>query len=112
MFKLALHHPFEKQVLAVLASPFLEVHKLNNKKMKNYVVGILSMFENDLKLFKITAENEYEAVKKGMIEFAENPESKKHEIDWQNSEDYPTDLDGLYSVYVEVPFSVVEVGSF
>jgi hypothetical protein len=31
--------------------------------MKNYVVGILSMFENDLKLFKITAENEYEAVK-------------------------------------------------
>lgn len=58
MFKLALHHPFEKQVLAVLASPFLEVHKLNNKKMKNYVVGILSMFENDLKLFKITAEND------------------------------------------------------
>jgi len=28
MFKLALHHPFEKQVLAVLASPFLEVQSL------------------------------------------------------------------------------------
>ena len=37
--------------------------------MKNYVVGILSMFENDLKLFKVMAENEYEAVKKGMVEF-------------------------------------------
>lgn len=32
--------------------------------MKNYIVGILSMFENELKLFKITAENEYEAVNK------------------------------------------------
>ena len=80
--------------------------------MKNYVVGILSMFENDLKLFKITAENEYEAVKKGMVEFADNPGSKQQEIDWQNSDDYPTDLKGLHSVYEEVPFSVVEVGSF
>jgi len=80
--------------------------------MKNYVVGILSMFENDLKLFKVVAENEYEAVKKGMIEFCDNPESKQCELDWQNSPDYPTDLDSLYSVYVEVPFSVIEVGSF
>ena len=77
--------------------------------MKNYVVGILSMFENDLKLFKVMAENEYEAVKKGMVEFTER---KQYEIDWQNSEDYPTDLEGLYSVYEEVPFSVIEVGSF
>ena len=80
--------------------------------MKNYVVGILSMFENDLKLFKVMAENEYEAVKKGMVEFTDNPESKQYEIDWQNSEDYPTDLEGLYSVYEEVHFSVIEVGSF
>ena len=87
-------------------------NQINNKKMKNYVVGILSMFENDLKLFKVVAENEYEAIKKGMVEFTDNPESKKHEIDWQNSSDYPTDLEGLYSVYEEVPFSVVEVGSF
>ncbi len=80
--------------------------------MKNYVVGILSMFENDLKLFKVTAENEYEAVKKGMVEYVDNAEGKQHEIDWQNSEDYPKDLDGLYSVYEELPFSFVEVGSF
>lgn len=80
--------------------------------MKNYVVGILSMFENDLKLFKITAQDEYNAVKKAMVEFTDNAESKQHEIDWQNSEDYPTDLEGMYSVYEELPFSVVEVGSF
>jgi hypothetical protein len=80
--------------------------------MKNYVVGILSMFENDLKLFKVEAENEYEAVKKGMIQFNDNPQSKQCEIDWQNSQDYPTDLNGLYSAYEEIPFSVVQVGSF
>jgi hypothetical protein len=79
--------------------------------MKNYVVGILSMFENDLKLFKVVAENEYEAVKKGMIEFTA-PKSKQAEIDWQNSPDYPTDLEGLCSVYEEICFNVVEVGAF
>ena len=79
--------------------------------MKNYVVGLCSMYDNDLKLFKVVAENEYEAVKKSMIEFTEDPESKQHEIDWQNSEDYPTDLEGLHSVYEEMPFSVIEVGS-
>lgn len=81
----------------------------NNNDMKNYVVGILSMFENDLKLFKVTAENEYDAVKKGMVEFSSDEESKQFELDWQNSEDYPKDLKGLYSVYEEIPFNVVEV---
>ena len=66
--------------------------------MKNYVVGILSMFENDLKLFKVMAENEYEAVKKGMVEFTDNPESKQYEIDWQNSEEYPKTYDELVDV--------------
>jgi len=77
--------------------------------MKNYVVGILSLFENVLKLFKITAENEYEAVKKGMIEFNEDEESKQFEIDWQNSEDYPKEFSELYNIYEEIPFSVIEI---
>lgn len=77
--------------------------------MKNYVVGILSMFENDLKLFKITAENEYEAVKLAMVEFVDNEESKQHERNWQNSEDYPEDFEGLYSVYEEMPFNIIEI---
>ena len=77
--------------------------------MKNYVVGILSMFENNLKLFKVTAENKFEAVKKGMVEFCEDEESKQFEINWQNSEDYPTDYEGLYDAYEEVPFDVIEI---
>jgi hypothetical protein len=77
--------------------------------MKNYVVGILSFFENDLKLFKVTAENKYEAVKKGMIDFLENEESKQYEIDFQNSKDYPKTFEDLYDTYQEVPFNVIEV---
>ena len=77
--------------------------------MKNYVVGILSMFENDLKLFKVIAENEYEAVKKGMVDFWNKEEAKMQEIDWQNSEDYPKDIKGLYTIYEEMPFSIIEV---
>lgn len=77
--------------------------------MKNYVVGILSMFENDLKLFKVSAENKYEAVKKGMVEFCSTEKSKQDEIEWQNHEDYPTDFDGLHNAYEEIPFDVIEI---
>lgn len=80
--------------------------------MKKYIVGILSMFENDLKLFKIEAKSEYEAVKKGMIEFSANEENKQYEIEWQNSNEYPKDLEGLYRVYEEVRFNVIEVTEF
>lgn len=76
--------------------------------MKNYVVGILSMFENDLKLFKITAENEYEAVKKGLAEFTPE-EYREEEIDFQNSEDYPKTIQGLTHIYEEIPFNVIEI---
>jgi len=74
--------------------------------MKNYVVGILSMFENDLKLFKITAENEYEAIKKGMLEFSNNDEN---EIEWQADENYPKDFTGLCSAYEDIPFNIIEI---
>lgn len=36
--------------------------------MKTFVVGILSLFGYKPKLLKINAENEYEALKKGMVE--------------------------------------------
>ena len=56
--------------------------------MKTFVVGILSLFDHKLKLLKINAENEYEALKKGMIESC-NEKYKQAEINWQNSEEYP-----------------------
>ena len=74
--------------------------------MKNYIVGILSMFDNDLKLFKITAENEYEAVKKGMLEYSNND---KNELEWQQSKDYPKDIEAMYIAYEEMPFNVIEI---
>jgi len=77
--------------------------------MKNYVVGILSMFENNLKLFKVQAENEYEAVKIGMIEFCDNGDARLAEYEWQISNEYPKDLNGLYSVYEDLSFNVIEI---
>jgi len=77
--------------------------------MKNYVVGILSFFDNELKLFKITAENEYEAVKKGFVELASTPESKQNEIDWQNSPHYPSDLEEMLDTYEDISFNVIEI---
>ena len=77
--------------------------------MKNYVVGILSMFENDLKLFKVTTKSEYEAVKIAMIMFNENQEARQAEIDWQNSEQYPDNYEDLFYAYEETPFNVIEI---
>lgn len=66
--------------------------------MKNFVVGILSFFENDLKLFKITAENEYEAAKKGLIEFTDE-EFKVSETTFQQADNYPKDYETLIDFY-------------
>lgn len=62
--------------------------------LKTFVVGILSLFDYDLKLLKINAENEYEALKKGTIESC-SEKYKQDEIDWQNSEEYPKTYDEL-----------------
>ena len=79
--------------------------------MKNYVIGYLSFFENDLKMFKIQAESEYEAVKKTMIEVCSKEEYKESEIEWQNSEDYPQDLESLMDMLYnsDIAVEVVEV---
>lgn len=74
--------------------------------MKKYVVAIISFFDNEIKQFKIEAESEYEAVKKGMIEFT-SEEHRQSEIDYQNSEYYPKNIEELY--YDEMDFCVTEV---
>lgn len=80
--------------------------------MKNYIVGIFSIFEGSLHLFKVTAENEYEAVKIGMMRLAIMTESEQYEEEWQKSEEYPKDIEGLHIAYVEIAFSVIEVSAF
>ena len=77
--------------------------------MKNYVVGIVSMFDNEMKLLKVQAESEYEAVKIGMINFYEDEGSQECETNWQNAEEYPKDFDGLILAYEEMPFKVIEI---
>lgn len=78
--------------------------------MKNYVVALISFFENDIKQFKVEAENEYEAVKKGVLAFT-NEEYRASEIEFQNSEDYPKNMEGLELFYnnADMDFSVMEI---
>jgi len=80
--------------------------------MKKFIVSICSFFEYEVKSFEIEAENEYEAVKKGMIEFAEKESYKQSEIGFQNSGDYPKTIEELRDIYDEMDFAVIEVGSF
>lgn len=78
--------------------------------MKKFVVAIVSFFENEVKQFKIEADNEYDAVKIAMVDFTESEESKQHELDYQNSDNYPKTIQDLY--YDEMDFSVIEVMEF
>jgi hypothetical protein len=82
----------------------------NKENMKNYVVGILSMFENDLKLFKVEADNEYEALKKGMLEFTPD-EYKEHELEFQNGAICPPNFESLTGYYEvgEIITEVIEI---
>lgn len=83
---------------------------LKNKVMKNYVVGILSLFENDLKLFKVKAEDKYEALKKGMVDFT-SEEYKKDEIEFQNGDVCPPNFESLTGYYNvgEIMTNVIEI---
>jgi hypothetical protein len=82
----------------------------NKENMKNYVVGILSMYENDLKLFKVEAEDKYEALKKGMVDFT-SEEYKEHEIAFQNGAICPPNFESLTDYYAvgEIITEVIEI---
>lgn len=80
--------------------------------MKKYEVVVGCTITNFHKVFKIDAENEFEALKIGLVGFATSPETKQAEIDKQNSEDYPKDVDELVEIYNENYFSVIEENYF
>jgi len=82
----------------------------NKENMKNYVVGILNMFDHDLKLFKVEAEDKYEALKKGMVGYT--PEEDKHyEIQFQNGTVCPPNFESLTGYYEvgEIITEVIEI---
>ncbi len=81
--------------------------------MGKYVVAVLSFFDNELKQFKVEAESDYHAVGMAMIEFS-NEKYRKDEIEFQNSGDYPANIEDLEEHYIngEIVFSVIEVSQF
>ena len=80
--------------------------------MKKYEVVVGCTITNFYKVFKIDAENEFEALKIGLVGFATSPETKQAEIDRQNSEDYPTDIETIIEIYNENYFSIVDEYDF
>ena len=83
---------------------------LKNEVMKNYVVGILWLDENNLKLFKVEAENEYEALKKGMLEYTPD-KYKEHELEFQNGDVCPPNFESLTGYYNvgDIMTNVIEI---
>lgn len=81
--------------------------------MKHYIVAIISFFDNEIKQYQVESDSQYEAVKKGLLEFC-GEENRASELEWQESEDYPTEIAEMheYLANAEIGFSVVEVGSF
>ncbi len=78
--------------------------------MKNYVVAIISFFENQIKQYTVSAENEYEALKIGLLNFTPE-EQRADEVDFQKSVEYPQNLDELekYLANGDMSGSVIEI---
>ena len=76
---------------------------------KTYVVSTVNFFENDIKSKKIIALDEFDAVKKMMVLLCEDNENAvADELAWQNSDDYPKNLDELEEVLANA-VTVIEI---
>lgn len=63
-----------------------EFEKLwKNSNMKTFVVAIVSLFDNDLKQFKIQAETDVLAVKQALIDSCKSEEGKQEQIEWNKT---------------------------
>lgn len=69
--------------------------------MKKYIVGYLSFFENELILDSVEAESDFEAAKKFLVSICITEESKKEELDYQNSDSFPKTLEELKDLWFD-----------
>ena len=84
---------------------------LKNKEiMKNYIVGVSDLNGYGLHLFKVEAEDNYDALKKGMLEFTPE-EYKEHELEFQNGAICPPNFESLTGFYDvgEIMTNVIEI---
>lgn len=78
--------------------------------MKNFVVGIYSTFDGELKLFKQAAETDFDAVKRAMVDLCQTEEARASEVEYQKSFLYPANIPELLEIVGEqMPFSVIEI---
>ena len=78
---------------------------------KKFVVALISFFDNEIKQFIIEAPSEYEAFKKAMLEFVTDEDSKRAELEWQNSPLYPPTYQGILDTIPnwEMDCSIIEI---
>jgi hypothetical protein len=82
----------------------------NEENMKNYIVGVSDLNGYGLHLFKVEAEDNYYALKKGMLEFTPD-EYKEHELEFQNGAICPPNFESLTGFYNvgDIMTNVIEI---
>lgn len=76
--------------------------------MKNFAVAIMTFWDTELLLFKLEAENKYEAAKLGMLEICKDEEVRQFELEWQASPDYPKTYEEMEELD-EISIKVIEL---
>lgn len=74
-----------------------------------YCVAICDLFENVIKQHIVEAEDEYQAIKLGMLN--NSGDSVEHEREWQEDENYPKDKESLEELLFnsDTLVSVIEI---
>ena len=75
-------------------------------KTKMYCVAISNYFDGVIRQFIVYSKSDLEAVKEALFMYCDK-DNKQDEIDWQNSKEYPADIEALknYLCNAEITFT-------
>lgn len=81
-------------------------------KTKMYCVAILNYFDGVIRQFIVYSKDDLDAVKQALL-MSCGKDNKQEEIDWQNSKEYPTDIESLknYLGNAEITFTFTKFES-
>jgi hypothetical protein len=67
-------------------------------KTKMYCVAISNYFDGVIRQFIVYSKDDLDAVKQALL-MSCGKDNKQEEIDWQNSKEYPTDIESLKNYF-------------
>jgi hypothetical protein len=81
-------------------------------KTKMYCVAISNYFDGVIRQFIVYSKDDLDAVKQALL-MSCGKDNKQEEIDWQNSKEYPTDIESLknYLGNAEITFTFTKFES-